>query len=50
MIDWHAVMTDELGDEFSVTVTIPDMVKNVTKYIQELYPESSIQYITPEGL
>ena len=49
MIDYHVVMTDELGDEFSVTVSVPYLVENVTEYVREEYPESSIVYIAPKG-
>jgi len=49
MNEYHVVMTDELGDEFSVTVSVPDLVENVTQYVREEYPESSIVYIMPKG-
>jgi hypothetical protein len=49
MNEYHVVMTDELGDEYSVTVSVPDLVENVTEYVREEYPESSIVYITPKG-
>jgi hypothetical protein len=49
MNEYHVVMTDELGDEYSVTVSIPDLVENVTEYVREEYPESSIVYIMPKG-
>jgi len=49
MKDYYVVMTDELGDEFSVTISVPDLVENVTEYIQEEYPESSIVYVMPKG-
>ena len=49
MVDYHVVMTDELGDEFSVTISIPDLVENVTEYVREEYPESSIICIIPKG-
>jgi hypothetical protein len=49
MNEYHVVMTDELGDEYSVTVSVPDLVENVTEYVREEYPESSIVYIMPKG-
>ena len=49
MIDYHVVMTDELGHEFSVIVSVPDLVENVTEYVREEYPESSIVYIKSKG-
>jgi hypothetical protein len=49
MLEYHVVMTDELGDEYSVTVSVPDLVENVTEYVREEYPESSIVYIAPKG-
>ncbi len=49
MNEYHVVMTDELGDEFSVTISVPDLVENVTEYVREVYPESSIVYIMPKG-
>jgi hypothetical protein len=45
MNEYHVVMTDELGDEFSVTISIPDLVENITEWVREEYPESSIVYI-----
>lgn len=49
MLEYHVVMTDELGDEYSVTVSVPDLVENITEYVREEYPESSIVYIAPKG-
>lgn len=49
MNEYHVVMTDELGEEFSVTVSVPDLVENITEYVREQYPESSIVYIAPKG-
>jgi hypothetical protein len=49
MIDYHVVMIDELGEEYSVTVSVPDLVENVTEYVREEYPESSIVYIRLKG-
>jgi hypothetical protein len=42
---FHVVMVDELGDEFSVTVEIPDLVDNVTEWLREEYPDCSIVLI-----
>ena len=44
---FHVVLSDELGDEFSVTLEIPDLVENVTEWIREEYPESSIVLVRP---
>jgi len=44
---FHVVMIDELGEEYSVTVDVPDLVENVTEWIREEYPESSIVFIRP---
>jgi len=49
MIDYHVVLIDELGEEYSVTVSVPDLVENVTECVREEYPESSIVYIMPKG-
>lgn len=47
MNKYHVVMRDELGEEYSVTVSVPDLVENVTEWIREEYPESSIILIRP---
>ncbi len=44
---FHVIMRDELGEEFSVTVELPDLVENVTEWIREEYPESSIILVRP---
>ena len=44
---FHVVMIDELGEEYSVTVEIPDLVENVTEWLREEYPESSIVLVRP---
>jgi len=44
---FHVLMRDELGEEFSVTVELPDLVDNVTEWIGEEYPESDIVLIRP---
>ena len=44
---FHVVMIDELGEEYSVTVEVPDLVENVTEWVREEYPESSIVLIRP---
>ena len=49
MNEYHVVMTDDLGDDFRVVIEIPDLVENVTEYVREEYPESSIVYIMPKG-
>jgi hypothetical protein len=47
MNKYHVVMLDELGEEYSVTVNVPDLVENVTEWVREEYPESSIVLIRP---
>ena len=47
MNKYHVVMLDELGEEYSVTVSVPDLVENVTEWVREEYPESSIVLIRP---
>jgi hypothetical protein len=49
MNEYIAILCDELGDDFRVIVQVPDLVENVTEYIREEYPESSIVYIAPKG-
>lgn len=44
---FHVVLSDELGDEFSVTLEIPDLVENVTEWIREEYPESCVVFVRP---
>ena len=44
---FHVVLIDELGEEYSVTVEVPDLVENVTEWVREEYPESSIVLIRP---
>jgi len=44
---FHVLMRDELGEEFSVTVELPDLVDNVTEWIREEYPESDIILVRP---
>ena len=47
MEKFYVILRDELGDEFSVTVEIPDLVENVTEWVREEYPESSVVMIYP---
>ena len=47
MNKYHVVMLDELGEEYSVTVSVPDLVENVTEWVREEYPESNIVLIRP---
>lgn len=49
MIEYIVILCDELGDDFRVVIEIPDLVENVTEYVREQYPESSIVYIVPKG-
>lgn len=49
MQKYHVLMRDELGEEYSVTVEMPDLVENVTEYVREEYPESTIILIKPFG-
>lgn len=44
---FHVLMRDELGEEYSVTVELPDLVDNVTEWVREEYPESEIILIRP---
>ena len=46
---YNVTMLDELGETFTVEIEICDLVENVTEYVREEYPESSIVYITPKG-
>lgn len=47
MQHFHVLMRDELGEEYSVTVELPDLVDNVTEWVREEYPESDIILIRP---
>ena len=47
---YYVLMIDELGEEYGVSVEIPDLVENITEWIREEYPESSIVYIKKEGV
>ncbi len=49
MNEYIVILCDELGDDFRVVIEIPDLVTNITEYVREEYPESSIVYITPKG-
>ena len=44
---FHVDLIDELGEEYSVTVEVPDLVENVTEWVREEYPESRIVLIRP---
>lgn len=44
---FHVLMRDELGEEYSITVELPDLVENVTEWVREEYPESDIILIRP---
>lgn len=44
---FYVLLIDELGDEFGVTVDVPDLVENVTEWIRDEYPESSIVFVRP---
>lgn len=44
---YYVLMIDELGEEFGVTVEVPDLVENVTEWVREEYPECSIIFIRP---
>ena len=44
---FHVMLIDELGEEFSVTVEVPDLVDNVTEWVREEYPECSVVFIRP---
>ena len=47
---YYVLMIDELGEEYGVTVEVPDLVEDVAEWVREEYPESSIVYIKPEGI
>ena len=49
MIEYIVILCDELGNVSEFTVSVPDLVENVTEYIREEFPESSIVYIMPKG-
>lgn len=40
MIKYHVLLLDELGEEFSVSFSLPHFV-NVTAWLAEQFPESS---------
>ena len=47
MNKYHVILIDELGEEFSVTVNVPDLVENVTEWVREEYPECSVYLVMP---
>jgi len=49
MKDYEVMLEDAHGNVSEFTVSIPDLVENVTEYVREEYPESSIVYIMPKG-
>ena len=49
MLEYEVMLEDALGNVEEFTVSVPDLVENVTEYVREEYPESSIVYITPKG-
>ena len=49
MTEYIVILCDELGDDFRVVIEIPDLVDNVTQYVREEFPESSIVYIISKG-
>jgi hypothetical protein len=49
MNEYIVILCDELGEDFRVVIEVPDLVENVTEYVREQYPESSIVYIMPKG-
>ena len=51
MNEYIVILCDEFNEEFRVVreIEIPDLVENVTEYVREQYPESSIVYIMPKG-
>ena len=44
---YYVLLLDELGEEFGVTVEVPDLVENVTEWVREEYPESSVGFLRP---
>ncbi len=49
MNEYEVMLEDKLGNVEEFTVSVPDLVENVTEYVREEYPESSIVYIMPKG-
>ena len=47
MNTYYVLLTDELGEEFGVYIDVPDLVENVTEWVQEEYPESNVTFIKP---
>ena len=47
MTQYHAVMLDECGDEFGVTLDVDDGVENVSEYFREMHPESRLMFVEP---
>jgi len=50
MTEYIAVLCDELGDDFRISIQVPDLVENVTQYVREQYPESLIVFVVKKGL
>jgi len=49
MIDYEVMLEDALGNVEEFTISVPDLVENVTEWVREEFPESSIVYIIPKG-
>ena len=47
MTKYHAVMIDECGDEFGVTMDVDDGVYSVSEYFLDMYPECSLMFVEP---
>ena len=43
---YHATLTDECGDEFGATLTVPDNV-DPYEHFREQYPESRVLFVEP---
>ena len=49
MIEYIAVLCDKLGDDIRISIHVPDLVENVTQYVKEQYPESSVVFVVKKG-
>ncbi len=49
MNEYEVMLEDALGNVSEFTISIPDLVENITEYVREEFPESSIVYIMPKG-
>ena len=47
MNTYYVILTDELGDACKIYIDVPDLVENVTEWVQEEYPECRVLFIKP---